>query len=144
MFGMRYVVSLADDDVNISRVEKTAEDDDVNLYPPGVMLAYYVTMSRRESMYLGDTDYDEATEVYVDVSVAGNKYIVDISIPPDSCVHDTVLMMVAQEISDHLLSVWVDALKEAQNAAEEQANAPVFGPRDRPTGWGGNREDIEA
>lgn len=144
MFGMRYVVSLADDEVNISRVEKTADDDDVSLYPPGVMLAYYVTMSSRESAYLGDTDYDEAAEVYVDVSVAGNKYTVDISIPPDSYVHDTVLMMVAQEISDHLLSVWIDALEEAQNAAEEKANAPVLGPLDRPISWGGNREDIEA
>lgn len=137
MFGMRYTVALSEESVEISNVEQTGKDDSVLFYPPGVMLAIYVDMSARSTEYIGDPSFDEAKEVYVDFTIEGNKYSADITIPPKSYVHDTVLMMVAQEIGDHLLQFWINKLNEEQ----EQE---TVGSLDRPTGWGGNREDIEA
>lgn len=135
MFGCRYVVELSDEDVRVARVERVSGDDTSSMYPPGVMLAYYAAMTKHDKPYMGTPGAPEATEVYIDLSIDDNKYAVDVVVPQNTFVHDCTLMMVAEALADMLLTLWVDDLEEEDTKS---------GPLDRPTGWGGNREDIEA
>jgi len=133
-FGCRYVVELGAEEIRVARVEMVKGDDTVDMYPPGVMLAYYAAMTKHDEPYIGRPGAPEADEVYVDLTIEGNKYSVDLVLPPNTYAHDCTLMMVGEALADMLLTLWVDDLEEQE----------TVGPLDRPTGWGGNREDIEA
>lgn len=138
MFSCRYIIALGEEEVVLTRVEKVMGENEpeASIFPPGVMYAFYRFCCGLEGNGLGDDNDAPADEAYIDLAIKGNEYIATVSIPKDTCISDLVLMLVGEALGEFLLDAWVESVGEAEKE--------VLGPLDRPAGWGGNREDIEA
>lgn len=132
MLGMRYIFDLGENDEDDVEVTTESSAETVELAPCGVMLAFHTWLSGSEG--LGEPRDAPARKVYVDVVQQNGKYVVDVSVDPGRTLNALGLFYIGHVLHDALLEAWV-----------ESAEAEVcVGPLDRPTGWGGNREDIEA